>query len=568
MSTHNIGDRNGHGGRPGKLLPARPLDRFADAIRPTEDRRTQLADLTAKQARRDPDAPGAWPRFLLKHACWILVVTIVALAGAHMLLRSQTRMYKSQATVVVQPPSGAQASTQQAPDMATEKGIVSSNVVLTIAAHTLKVPVAQLLNGLAVASPGSTYLLNIAYSNPNKYTAQQRAQAIAEAYVTYRTPPKPVPVNSKNSKGKKTTTTAPVVITTPTATLITPAVLPTSQSSPKPSLDYAIALLLGLSLGIGTAALRDRLSDRLRGPADLEARTAVPLLALIPGFWRASRKPAGRVVMLSHAESVVADAYRSLRARIVQAAAVQGARTLIVTSPAREDKDAVAANLAVALAQSGHSTVLVCADLRWGQAHRLFEVNDTEGITGILDGQTSLADALEPVAPGLKVLPAGPPPLDTSAVLQRPGFRAMLSALLGRADFVVITAPPVLASADARILADIADMTLLVADASHSARAQVRTAMGELEPVHDKIVGCVFTSVGRRRLLWRPWAPKAAGNGPPAAAPQHDDRVAGNGLVPSYGGGGGYGSDDVDPAPRQAPTVTPGTDEDAREDGQ
>ena len=222
MSTHNIGDRNGHGGRPGKLLPARPLDRFADAIRPTEDRRTQLADLTAKQARRDPDAPGAWPRFLLKHACWILVVTIVALASAHMLLRSQTRMYKSQATVVVQPPSGAQASTQQAPDMATEKGIVSSNVVLTIAAHTLKVPVAQLLNGLAVASPGSTYLLNIAYSNPNKYTAQQRAQAIAEAYVTYRTPPKPVPVNSKNSKGKKTTTTAPVVITTPTATLITP----------------------------------------------------------------------------------------------------------------------------------------------------------------------------------------------------------------------------------------------------------------------------------------------------------------------------------------------------------
>jgi hypothetical protein len=144
----------------------------------------------------------------------------------------------------------------------------------------------------------------------------------------------------------------------------------------------------------------------------------------------------------------------------------------------------------------------------------------------------------------------------------------MLSALTDRGDFVVITAPPVLASADALILADIADMTLLVADARHSARAQVRTAMGELEPVHDKIVGCVLTSVGRRRLLWRPWAPKTAGNGPPAAAPRHDDRVAGNGLVPSYGDGGGYGFDDVDPAPPQAPTVTPGTDEDAREDGQ
>lgn len=564
MSTHNISDRNGHGGRPGKLLPARPLDRFADAIRPMEDRRTQLADLTAKQARRGPDAPGSWPRFLVKHACWILVVTIAALAGAHLLLHSQTRIYKSQATVVVQPSAGTQSGTQQAPDMATEKGIVSSSVVLTIAARTLKVPVSQLLNGLAVTSPGSTYLMNIAYSNPNKYTARQRAQAIAEAYVTYRTPPKPA---QENSKGKNTPA-KPVVITTPTATLITPATLPTSPSSPKPSLDYAIAVLLGLSLGIGTAALRDRLSDRPRGPADLETCATTPLLALIPAFWRAGWKPARRLVMLRHAESVVADAYRSLRARIVQAPAASGARTLVVTSAAREDKDAVAANLAVALAKSGQPTVLVCADLRWGQAHRLLEVEDSEGITGILDGRTSLADTLEPVVPGLKVLPAGPPPLDTSAVLQRPGFRAMLSVLTDGGDFVVITAPPVLASADALILADLADITLLVADARDSARAQVRTAARELEPVHDKIVGCVYTGVGRRRLLWRPWTPRAAWDGLPAAAPRHDDRAGGDGPVPSHDDGGSNGPDNVEPAPPQAPTETPGTHKDAREDDQ
>ena len=556
MSTHKISDRNGHGPRPGKLLPAIPLDRFADAIRPMEDRHTQLADLTAKQARRGPDAPGAWPRFLLKHACWILAVTIAALAGAHLLLHAQTRMYKSQATVVVQPPV-PQSGTQQAPDMATEKGIVSSNVVLTIAARTLKVPVGQLSNGLAVTSPGSTYLLNIAYSSPDKHTAQQRAQAIAQAYVTYRTP-KPVQesttttttTNSK-SKSKKTTTT-PVVIATPAATLITPALLPTSQSSPKPGLDYTIAAVLGLSLGIGTAALRDRLSDRIRGPADLQASAATPLLALIPAFWRAGRKPARRLVMLRHAESVVADAYRSLRARIVQAAAISGARTLVVTSPAREDKDAVAANLAVALAQSGQSTVLVCADLWWGQALRLLEVHDTEGITGILDGRTLLANALVPVVPGLEVLPPGPLPLDTSAILQRPGFAAMLSVLRDRADFVIITAPPVLASADARILADLADMTLLVADARHSARAQVLTAVRELDPVHEKIVGFVFTGVGRRRLLWRPWTPRAAREGIPAAAPPHDDRAGGHGPIPSHDDVGGNGPDNVAPAPSQA----------------
>jgi tyrosine-protein kinase len=567
VSTHNVEGGNGHGGKPGKLLHVRSLDRFADVIRPMEDRRTQLADLTVKQARKEPDAPGAWPRFLLKHACWILAITIAALAGAHLFLHSQTRMYKSQATVVVVPPV-SQSGTQQATDMATEKGVASSNAVLSIAARTLKVPTGQLLNGLAVTSPGSTYLLNIAYTNSDKYTAQQWAEAIAEAYVTYRTPPKPAPENTKDSKGKKTTTTTPVVITTPTATLITPASLPTSQSSPKPGLTYAIAVLLGLSLGIGTAALRDRLSDRLRGPADLEACAATPLVALIPAFWRVGRKPARRLVMLRHAESVVADAYRSLRARIVQTTAVPGARTLVVTSPAREDKDAVAANLAVALAQSGQSTVLVCADPRWGQAHRLLGVEDTEGITGVLDQRTLLIDALVPVIPGLEVLPAGPPPLDTSAVLQRPGFRAMLSVLTDTADFVVITAPPVLASADARILADLTDMTLLVADARRSARAQVRTAVRELQPVRDKIAGCVFTGVGRRRLLWRPWTPRAAWDGLPASAPQHDDWASGHGSVPGNDDGGGTASDNVEPALLQAPTETPGTNGDAREDDQ
>jgi capsular exopolysaccharide synthesis family protein len=464
-------------------------------------------------------------------------------------------MYKSQASVVVQP-AGTQSSSLQAPDMATEKGIVSSAVVLNIAAHALHLPMGQLSNGLSVASPGSTYLLNIAYSNPNKYTAQQRAEAIAEAYVTYRTP-KPPP-ESKSGKPAK-----PVVITTPTATLITPASLPTSQSSPKPALDYSIAVVLGLGLGISTAAIRDRLSDGLRGPADLVAGTAAPLLALIPAFWRFRRKPSRRLVMLRRPESVVADAYRTLRTRIVRAADTAEARTLIVTSPAREDTDMVAANLAVALAQSGLSAILVCADLRWGQAHRFLGLDANEGIIGVIDRRAFVDNVLVPTAvPGLEVLPAGGPALDTGAVLQRPAFRTMLGVVIDRADFVVITAPPVLAGADAQVLADLADLTLVVADARRSTRAQLRTAMRELAPVHDKIVGCVLTGVGRRRLLWRPRFTIHAGNGLHAwhgGATNSDEPAFRGDKSDSHPAS-------ADSAPGQTPTATTDAPDTARED--
>jgi capsular exopolysaccharide synthesis family protein len=520
---------------------------------------SELAGLTARQARREPAAPGAFPRFLLKHAIWISVITIAAVAGAHLLLHSQTRMYKSQATVQVLPP-GTPTGVNQAPDMATEKGIVSSGVVLRTAAQTLQLPQANLLyQGLSVNAPGNSFLLYISYSSPSPLTAQQRAEAIAKAYVAYRTPPKPTP----EAKGK-----TPTVITTPTATLVTEATLPKSPSSPKPGLDYSVAVLLGLTLGIGTAAIRDRLNDRLRGPADLEERTGTPLLALIPAFWAVGRRLARKLVIVSQPQSVVADGYRGLRARIMQAAAAQGARTLVVTSPAREDTDALAANLAVALAQSGRSTILLCADLRWGHAHRLLGLDDTEGVTGILGRRAFFARALMSTGvPGLEVLPAGPPPLDTGAMLQRPTFRTMLGVLTDRADFVIITAPPVLASADAQILADLADMTLLVADARRSARAQVRTAMRELAPVRDKIVGCALTSVGKRRLLWRPPAPLPAGDGSPAAVSfWQDDSTASFEPVRDDEGHSRPASDD--PGPRRTPTAPADTPENVREDGQ
>jgi receptor protein-tyrosine kinase len=252
------------------------------------------------------------------------------------------------------------------------------------------------------------------------------------------------------------------------------------------------------------------MNDRVRGPADLEAYTGAPLLALVPAFWPTGRKAAARLIMLRRPQSAVADAYRGLRTRIAQAVP-SGPRTLAVTCPAREDKDAVAANLAVALAQSGRTAVLVCADLRWGRTHRLFGLEETSGLSGLLDRRTNLDKELMTTSvPGLQVLPAGAPPLDTGAMLQRPAFRTLLGALRDRADFVVIAAPPVLASADAGLLADYADVILLVADARRSARAQVRTAMWELMPAHDDIVGCVLTGVGIRHLLWRSRIPAPA----------------------------------------------------------
>jgi Mrp family chromosome partitioning ATPase len=368
----------------------------------------------------------------------------------------------------------------------------------------------QLVNGLSVTVPASTYLMQIAYSDPSPYVAQARAEAIARSYVTYRTP-RP----ALGGLGGITPSSAQV---NPSATLITAASLPSSPASPSYALDLAVALVLGLALSIGTAAIRDHFDDHLRGPADLEARAGAPVMALIPAFRSSDRAPASRLVLVRWPDSVVAEAYRSLRVRVVRAAGTRRAKTLLVTSPAWEDKGAAAANLAVALAQSGRTTVLICADIRWGRAHEIFGLDSGGGLTDVLTARAGAASALQPTEiPGLRILPPGQASPDPAA-LQGPAWRAAVAELRRLADFVVVEAPPLLTASDIWPLADLADMILVLADDRASARAQVTAAARELENARGKLIGWMLAGVGRRRLIR---APRLAL--PPAPAPVNRD---------------------------------------------
>jgi capsular exopolysaccharide synthesis family protein len=463
---------------------------------------TELARLMARQLGHGPGTPGSWSRFLVAHARWILGVTLTVVVVAAAFASSQTKLYSSEADVVVQPaPAGAGIGAQQ-PDMSTEASVVSSGVVLSAASRNIGVPAATLSNGLSVKARGASYVLQIAYSDPNPYIAQQRAQVIAQAYTSFR--------SAAPSPGSSVPGTAP------TATLITPASLPTSPYTPNYPLDIGVALLIGLALAIVTAWGRDRLDDRLRGPLDLERQADADVLGMIPAFRPAEREPRGQLAMVVNPGSVVAEAYRGLRTRVLLATAGRNSGTILVTSPAWEDRGTVTANLAVALAQSGRSTVLVCADLHWGRAHLLFGAwDEAQGLTELLEQRIDLTGALHATSvPGLRLLPPGAPPQDPAALLQLPALRTTLNGIRAQADVVVIEAPPLLVSPDARPLADCAEMILLIADARVSTRAQVGSAVRELGQERARLAGCVLVNVGTPRRL-RP------DHSPPAHAAGH-----------------------------------------------
>ncbi|HEY3504099.1 MAG TPA: Wzz/FepE/Etk N-terminal domain-containing protein [Actinocatenispora sp.] len=438
--------------------------------------------------RVESGPPGR--RFLLAHAGWIVLVTLLVVLGAAALSWSRTPVYASTAQVQVPPRVVAGTNVAQPVDMGTEKAVATSSAVVTLAARHLHEPVAVVDRGLSVSVPVDTEILQISHTGGTPVQAQRRAQAVAQAYVSYRTVQQRNELAAvKKANGKNVT-----LVPAPAPALINDADVPTSPASPNHRTDLAIALVIGLVLGIGIALLADRRDDRVRGGADLAAQARAPLFGQIPAY-----HPAGVV-----GPSAAADAYRQVRARLSRALTAERARTLLVTSPSGHRTGDTAANLAAGLARTGTRVVLVGSATPFG-----LPAEPTLG--DVLAGTTGVGDAVRHTGvDGLSLLPAGAYG-DPDALLSGAALTSAMHELCWRADLVIIDVPPVDAGPDAELLAAHADLVLLVARARRTRRRQVRQAVERLGAAGTSLAGCVLDGVGwRRRVPVESWQSTAA----------------------------------------------------------
>jgi capsular exopolysaccharide synthesis family protein len=189
-----------------------------------------------------------------------------------------------------------------------------------------------------------------------------------------------------------------------------------------------------------------------------------------------------------------AEAYRTARTNLQHLDGNEGSRIFLVTSPMLGDgKTTVSANLAVALAKTGKLVMAISCDLHRPRLHRFFELDNAVGLTSVLTGQASTADAIRRVGSDtLGVLPSGPPVASPTELLGSDQMERLLVELRKIADFVILDTPPLGAVGDALMLAPKTDGVLLVADATSTARGAVTFARTQIEQVGGKIVGGIY----------------------------------------------------------------------------
>jgi capsular exopolysaccharide synthesis family protein len=269
------------------------------------------------------------------------------------------------------------------------------------------------------------------------------------------------------------------------------AEVPRGPIAPQRTLIMLMALLTGTLLGVGSVFVAEILDDRLKIPDDVTGELGQTLLGIVPSM----RSLHTRVALAEHGgPRELVEAFRVIRTSTMAALHSQGRKSILITSASqREGKSSTASKLAIALAHAQHRVVLVDGDMRRPTIHQLWNDPLEPGLSSVLSGSASLAEALHATPiPGVSVLTAGGPSREAPELLQSPVFDKLLRVLEEHFDWVIIDSPPALTVTDASIIAQrAAGILLVVASAQTSARA-ARLAINELERVGGRVVGVVM----------------------------------------------------------------------------
>jgi len=294
------------------------------------------------------------------------------------------------------------------------------------------------------------------------------------------------------------------------------AALPKAPVGPRRRQAVALAALFSMILGIALARYRDYLDDSIGTAEEVEDFLRLPALAVIPALGNTTGRrllsaiPGGRskngnegaeeLLLGSSRRSPLAEAYRQLRTSVLLSAAGGAPKTLLVTSSQPgEGKTTTVVNTGLILAQTGAKVVLVDADMRRPRLHKIFDLNNKDGLSNILATEASEEKMLGCLQrheeSGLHILPSGRIPPNPAELLASDQARALITVLEQKFTHVVIDSPPVASFTDGVLLSSVADGVLLVVHGGTASRNVVRRARQLLLDVGAKIFGVVLNNV-------------------------------------------------------------------------
>ncbi|MDI6853481.1 MAG: polysaccharide biosynthesis tyrosine autokinase [Deltaproteobacteria bacterium] len=277
---------------------------------------------------------------------------------------------------------------------------------------------------------------------------------------------------------------------------------PLTPVRPNKALNLVFASLLGIFGGIGLAFLVERLDDSIKSAEELEEMSKLPVLSLVPALESSNNNnlhslPEPQIPSLNYLQnygSEMSESIRQLKTIILLSDLENPPKVLLITSPnPGEGKTTVAVNLACSLAVQGRKVLLIDADLRRPQLHKVFQKPVSPGLSDFLHEICSPSQIIHATElPSLFVIPAGRRSSVPAEIIGSQDMAIYIKKIGEHFDHVILDSPPILGCTEGLMLSASADGVILVVRHLSTSVEAGRLAQQFLQKVKAPLIGSVI----------------------------------------------------------------------------
>ena len=236
-----------------------------------------------------------------------------------------------------------------------------------------------------------------------------------------------------------------------------------SDTALKKGLSGKMILALGLFLGLGMPAglilIINFFDSRILTQEDIENNSQLPIVGNIMHNMDGSE-----LSVFNHPKSNIAESFRELRTNLEFMLTGSHAKVISIhsTNPG-EGKSYNTINLGTILAMNDNKVLLIGADMRKPKLHKIFNIQNKQGLSTYLIGHDSFEQVIVPTTiENLSVLPSGPVPPNPSEMLSKPAMKELIERARGQFDYIILDNAPVALVTDGIIVSRLSDLNIFI----------------------------------------------------------------------------------------------------------
>jgi len=284
------------------------------------------------------------------------------------------------------------------------------------------------------------------------------------------------------------------------------AEIPMKPIKPKKQLNIILSIILGMVGGIGLAFFREYMDTTIKDLSDIATLLQLPVLGSVPRIKPDGKNIRNKIdvdrIVEKDSLCMASEAYRSIRTNLLFSLKDSGySRSIAITSSVpKEGKTISAVNLAIMMAYSGESVLLVDSDMRRPRAHTVFNIDNASGFSNYLAGQVDFDKIIKYTGiNNLSVVPAGSISHKPAELISSKNTKLFLEKAGARFSKIIFDTPPVVLVTDAAALSGLCDGVILIAEANRTTKGLLNNSKELLYKAGANIIGVILNNVSLTR---------------------------------------------------------------------